>query len=48
MNEYSEEEAQAAEDRESDKYDIDRDRELLEAIELAAIVRKQMEEINNA
>ena len=44
--EYSE--AQAAEDRESEKFDIDRDRELLEALELADIVRKQMEVINNA
>ena len=48
MHEYDEEAAQAAEDRESEKYDIDRDRELLEALELADIVRRQMEVINNA
>ena len=48
MNEYDEEAAQAAEDRESEKFDIDRDRELLEALELADIVRRQMEVINNA
>ena len=48
MQEYDEEAAQAAEDRESEKFDIDKDRELLEALELADIVRKQMEVINNA
>ena len=48
MNEYSEEEAQAAEDRDAEKYDIDKDRELLEALEFADIVRRQMEVINNA
>ena len=48
MNEYDEEAAQAAEDRESDKYDIDKDRQLLEALELADIVRRQMEVINHA
>ena len=44
----TEEEYNDYEDRESEKYDIDKDRELLEALELADIVRKQMEEINNA
>ena len=44
----TEEEYNAHEDRESEKYDIDKDRELLEALELADIVRKQMEVINNA
>ena len=48
MQEYSEEEAQAAEDRDAEKYDIDKDRKLLEALELAAIVRRQMEVINHA
>ena len=48
MNEYDEEVAQAAEDRDADKYDIDKDRQLLEALELADIVRRQMEVINNA
>ena len=48
MHEYSEEEAQAAEDRDADKYDIDKDRQLLEALELADIVRRQMEVINHA
>ena len=48
MNEYDEEAAQAAEDREAEKYDIDKDREMLEALELADIVRRQMEVINNA
>ena len=48
MHEYDEEAAQAAEDRDADKYDIDKDRELLEALELADIVRKQMEVINHA
>ena len=48
MHEYDEEAAQAAEDRESEMFDIDRDRELLEALELADIVRKQMEVINHA
>ena len=48
MHEYDEEAAQAAEDRESEKFDIDRDRELLEALELADIVRRQMEVINHA
>ena len=41
MQEYDEEAAQAAEDRESEKFDIDRDRELLEALELADIVRNK-------
>ena len=44
----TEEEYQTNEDRESEKYDIDKDRELLEALELADIVRKQMEVINHA
>ena len=44
----TEEEYQANEDRESEKYDVDKDRELLEALELADIVRKQMEVINHA
>ena len=44
----TEEEYQANEDRESEKYDIDKDMELLEALELADIVRKQMEIINHA
>ena len=44
--EYSE--AQAAEDRDAEKYDIDKDRQLLEALELADIVRRQMEVINHA
>ena len=48
MHEYDEEVAQAAEDRDTDKYDIDKDRQLLEALELADIVRKQMEVINHA
>ena len=48
MHEYDEEAAQAAEDRDAEKFDIDRDRELLEALELADIVRRQMEVINNA
>ena len=46
MNEYDEEAAQAAEDRDADKYDIDKDRQLLEALELADIVRKQREVTN--
>lgn len=44
----TEEEYNTNEDRESEKYDIDKDRELLEALELADIVRKQMEVINHA
>jgi hypothetical protein len=44
----TEEEYNAHEDREAEKYDIDKDRELLEALELADIVRKQMEVINHA
>ena len=56
----TEEEYNDHEDRESEKYDIDKDRELLEALErgflipnlkaleLADIVRKQMEVINHA
>ena len=48
MHEYDEEAAQAAEDRYADKYDIDKDGELLEALELADIVRRQMEVINHA
>ena len=44
----TEEEYNDYEDRESEKYDIDKDRELLEALELADIVRKQMEVINHA
>ena len=48
VHEYNEEAAQAAEDRDAEKYDIDKDRELLEALELADIVRRQMEVINNA
>ena len=48
MNEYDEEAAKAAEDREAEKYDIDKDRQLLEALELADIVRRQMEVINHA
>jgi len=44
----TEEEYNDHEDRESEKYDIDKDRELLEALELADIVRKQMEIINHA
>ena len=48
MHEYDEEAAQAAEDRDADRYDIDKDRELLEALELADIIRKQMEVINHA
>ena len=48
MHEYDEEAAQSAEDKDAEKYDIDKDRELLEALELADIVRRQMEVINNA
>ena len=44
----TEEEYNTNEDREAEKYDIDKDRELLEALELADIVRKQMEVINHA
>ena len=44
----TEEEYNDHEDREAEKYDIDKDRELLEALELADIVRKQMEVINHA
>jgi len=48
MHEYDVEAMEAAEDRGAEQYDIDKDRELLEALELADIVRKQMEVINHA
>jgi hypothetical protein len=48
MNEYDVEAMEAADDRGAEQYDIDKDRGLLEALELADIVRKQMEVINHA